>query len=87
MSETNKKILEVKDLNIFFDISLGTVRAVENVSFDLFLGESLGLVGESGCGKPTAALSTMGMLPDNGYIQAGSILYEGKELAQNTENE
>jgi peptide/nickel transport system ATP-binding protein len=82
-----KKVLEIKDLNIFFDINLGTVKAVENVSFNLYEGESLGLVGESGCGKTTTALSTMGMLPDNGYIDNGSIFHEGKDIAKNTEIE
>lgn len=82
-----KKVLEIKDLNIFFDINLGTVKAVENVSFNLYEGESLGLVGESGCGKTTTALSTMGMLPDNGYIDNGSIIHEGKDLAKNSEIE
>ena len=81
------KVLEIKDLNIFFDISLGTVKAVENVSFDLYEGESLGLVGESGCGKTTIALSTMGMLPENGYLDNGSIVYEDKDLAGNSEEE
>lgn len=87
MSENIKKALEVKDLNVFFKISAGTVRAVEDVDFDLYEGESLGLVGESGCGKTTTALSTMGMLPDNGYIDNGSIKYDKKELANNTEKE
>ena len=87
MNEPNRKILEVKDLSIFFDISLGTVKAVENVNFDLYEGESLGLVGESGCGKTTTALTTMGMLPDNGYIHSGEIHYGGKNLAPNTEEE
>lgn len=87
MSEQKNKILEIRDLNIFFDISLGTVRAVENVDFDLYEGESLGLVGESGCGKTTTALSTMGMLPENGYLDAGSIMYEGKDIAKNKEEE
>ncbi|MCH4887472.1 ABC transporter ATP-binding protein [Acidaminobacter sp. JC074] len=82
-----KKVLEITDLNIFFDISLGTVKAVENVSFNLYEGESLGLVGESGCGKTTTALSTMGMLPDNGYLDNGSILYEDKDIAKNSETD
>lgn len=81
------KVLEVKDLDIHFKISLGTVRAVEDVTFDLYEGESLGLVGESGCGKTTTALSTMGMLPDNGYVNKGSIEYEHKNIAANTEEE
>lgn len=81
------KVLEIKDLDIHFKISLGTVRAVEDVTFDLYQGESLGLVGESGCGKTTTALSTMGMLPENGYVDKGSIGYEGKDLAKNNEVE
>ncbi len=87
MGEDKNKVLSVENLSIFFDISLGTVKAVEEVSFDLHEGESLGLVGESGCGKTTTALSTMGMLPDNGYVHQGKILYEGKDLAQNSEEE
>lgn len=82
-----KKIIEIKDLNIFFDISQGTVKAVENISFDLYEGESLGLVGESGCGKTTTALSTIGMLPENGYIENGTMIYEGVDVSKNTEKD
>ena len=75
-------ILEVKQLNTFFRISQGIVRAVEGVSFNLKYSESLGLVGESGCGKTTTALSVMGMLPDNGFIHQGEILFEGRNLLE-----
>ena len=78
-------ILEVKNLNTFFEISQGIVRAVEGVSFNLNYSESIGLVGESGCGKTTTALSIMGMLPDNGFIERGEIFFEGKDIAKNTE--
>ncbi|MDY0095625.1 MAG: ABC transporter ATP-binding protein [Candidatus Vecturithrix sp.] len=78
-------ILEVKHLNTFFEISQGIVRAVEGVSFNLNYSESIGLVGESGCGKTTTALSVMGMLPENGFIQHGEIFFEGQNIAKNTE--
>lgn len=83
----NKNILKVEDLSVFFKINEGTVRAVENVSFELKDGESIGLVGESGCGKTTTALSIMGMLPSNGYVDEGKIFFEGENLAQNDETE
>lgn len=82
-----ENILEVKNLNTFFVISQGLVRAAESVSFTLKYGESLGLVGESGCGKTTTALSIMGMLPDNGFVEQGEMVFEGKDLAKNSEAE
>ncbi len=82
-----ENILEVKNLNTFFDISQGTVRAVEGVNFTLKYSESIGLVGESGCGKTTTALSAVGMLPENGYIECGEIFFEGKDIAKNSEAE
>jgi peptide/nickel transport system ATP-binding protein len=80
-------ILEIKNLNTFFAISQGIVRAVEGVSLTLKYSESIGLVGESGCGKTTAALSVMGMLPENGYVEHGEMHFEGKDLAKNSEAE
>ena len=58
----------------------GDVSAVDGVSFDLKRGESLGLVGESGCGKTSIAFSLMRLLPDNGIIKDGYILVEGKDV-------
>lgn len=81
----NKNILKVKDLSVFFKINEGIVRAVENVSFKLKDGESIGLVGESGCGKTTTALSIMGMLPSNGYVNNGKIFFDGDNITRNTE--
>lgn len=81
----NKNILRVEDLSVFFKINEGVVRAVENVSFELKDGESIGLVGESGCGKTTTALSIMGMLPSNGYVNEGNIFFEGKNVVKNDE--
>jgi oligopeptide/dipeptide ABC transporter ATP-binding protein len=79
-------LLEVQDLHASFAIRQGTVRAVDGVSFTLEEGESLGLVGESGCGKTTAALSLLRLLPPNGRIDSGKILYQGRDvLTFNTE--
>lgn len=80
-----KNILKVEDLSVFFKINEGIVRAVENVSFKLKDGESIGLVGESGCGKTTTALSIMGMIPSNGYVDNGKIFFDGDNITKNTE--
>ena len=75
------KLLEVKELKAYFDISAGRIKAVDGVSFDLDYGEALGLVGESGCGKTTSALSIAKLLPEEGKIHGGQILLEGEDLA------
>ncbi len=74
-------LLDVKDLKVYFKTDAGDVRAVDGISFSLDEGESLGLAGESGCGKTTAALSIMRLLPKNGRIVSGSINYQGYDLA------
>ena len=71
----------MKNLETHFDTRSGVVRAVDNVTFSLEKGESLGLAGESGCGKTTTALSIIRLLPHNGRIVGGSIAYDGKDLA------
>jgi peptide/nickel transport system ATP-binding protein len=74
-------LLTVKGLKTYFETQEGTVRAVDGVDFSLGEGESLGLAGESGCGKTTAALSIMRLLPKNGKIVGGEIDYKGYNLA------
>jgi peptide/nickel transport system ATP-binding protein len=79
-------VLEVQDLVMHYRTKQGDVSAVDGVSFVLHQGEALGLVGESGCGKTSVALSMLGLLPDNGVIKAGHILLEGKDLAPLSES-
>ena len=59
----SEKILEVKNLSTFFKTDEGVVKAVQGISFDLARGETLGVVGESGCGKSVASLSLMRLIP------------------------
>ena len=74
-------LLEVKDLHVYFYVPEGTVRAVRGVSWDLQPGETLGLVGESGCGKSVTALSLLRLIPNPpGKIVQGEILFEGEDI-------
>ncbi|MHC4676598.1 MAG: ABC transporter ATP-binding protein, partial [Planctomycetota bacterium] len=77
----NNKLLEIKDLSVYFHTPEGVVRAVEGVSFDLAPGETLGLVGESGCGKSVASLSILGLIPaPPGRIKSECIKFENRNL-------
>ena len=75
-------LLAVRDLAIEFRTEQGVVRAVDGVSFDVFPNETVGLVGESGCGKTVTGLALLGLVPSPpGRVAAGSIRFEGHELA------
>lgn len=75
------KLLDVSDLKVTFGTRYGTVTALDSVSFHVDQGETLGIVGESGCGKSITALSLMGLIPTPpGKIAAGSIKFLGNEL-------
>ena len=75
-------ILQVKDLNINFQVHEGLVQAVRGVSFDLRKGETVAIVGESGSGKSVTIKSIMGILPGNAIIESGEILYDGMDLTK-----
>ncbi|WP_432736666.1 ABC transporter ATP-binding protein [Maridesulfovibrio sp. FT414] len=74
-------ILKIKNLTTCFATHAGVVKAVDNASLDLGQGETLAIVGESGCGKTVLALSIMGLIPDPpGRITEGQVLYRGQDL-------
>ncbi len=78
-------LLDVRNLKAYFKLRAGDVKAVDDVSFMVREGESLGLAGESGCGKTTAALAVLKLLPENGRVVSGEVLFDGKNLAKRTE--
>jgi len=81
-------LLQVKDLKTYFYTDAGVVRAVDGVSYDLSEGETLGLVGESGCGKSVSALSILRLIAyPPGKIVGGEIFFEGKDLLKTSEEE
>lgn len=73
-------LLEVKNLHTFFKTKRGIVKAVNDVSYSVEAGRTLGLVGESGSGKSVSAMSILRLLDANGYIDSGSVLFDGREL-------
>jgi len=81
-------LLEVSDLRTYFSTRQGTVQAVDGVSFSVEKGRTLGIVGESGCGKSVTALSIMGLIPKPpARIESGSVVFDGKDLTKLSERE
>lgn len=83
----NAPILTVDNLKVSFRTNMGMLQAVRGVSFQLRKGETVCIVGESGSGKSVSAKSIMGILPGNAVVESGSILFEGTDLLQLTEQE
>ena len=81
MAESNK-VLSVQNLVVNFKTDNGILKAVRDVSFDLYEGETLCIVGESGSGKSVLTKTFMGLMDVNGWIDSGSILYNGRDLAK-----
>jgi peptide/nickel transport system ATP-binding protein len=75
-------LLEIKNLNAYYHTTDGVVKAVDSISFPVKNGETVGLVGESGCGKSTVALSILGLLPPGGSIHSGEIRFKGRNLVR-----
>lgn len=84
----SEKLIEIKDLNVIYETDEETVYAVNGLNLEINKGETLGLVGETGAGKTTTALSILKLLPDRiGFIKKGEILLEGKELTNAKEED
>jgi peptide/nickel transport system ATP-binding protein len=73
-------LLGVQNLRTYFTTMSGKVKAVDGINFDVELGKATGLAGESGCGKTTTALSILRILPPNGQIVGGKILFKNKDI-------
>lgn len=88
MNETNQPLLSIQDLTVKFKTQEELITAVNNVSFDIPKGKTVGLVGESGSGKSVTSLATMGLIPmPPGQITSGKILFNGDDLLQKSEKE
>ena len=83
---TGEPILRVDGLTMRYATRQGEVKAVDGVSFDLYRGQVMGLVGESGCGKTSIAISLLRLLPDNARLVGGRIILDGHDLATMGEN-
>ncbi len=81
------KKLEVKNLQISFRTQGGILKAVRNISFDLYKGETLAIVGESGSGKSVTSKAVMGILAGNSIVEGGEIIYDGQDLLKISEED
>ncbi|MGR6901517.1 ABC transporter ATP-binding protein [Glutamicibacter sp. BSL13] len=84
-TQTPQPLLEIKDLAITFSTPDGPVHAVRDANLIVMPGETVAIVGESGSGKSTTALSAIGLLPGNGKVSSGQILFDGEDIAQASE--
>jgi len=87
MNENNEKILQVNNLKVYYYTSKGTVKAVDDISFFLRKGETLGLVGESGCGKTTTGVALLKMPTPPGKIAGGEIIIDNQNIVELSEKD
>lgn len=86
--EAKEEVLKIENLSICYKTDLETVYAVNDISFSISAGETLGLVGETGAGKTTTALGILGLLPERtGHVTGGKVLFEGENLLNLSEHE
>lgn len=85
---SKEKLIDVNDLATYFHTEEGTVKAVDGISFEIYPGETLGIVGESGCGKSVTSLSIMRLIESPpGQIENGEIMFNGKDLTKLSQKE
>src|SRR5436190_23142297 len=82
MTGRRASLLSVEDLRVEFTTRRGTVYAVNGISFDIAPGETLGILGQSGCGKSVTSLAILGLLARNGRVSSGRALFGGRDLIQ-----
>ena len=88
MSKTSTEpLLAVDDLRVEFWTDRGTIYAVNGISFEIAAGETLGIVGESGCGKSVTSLALLGILPRAGRVASGTARFAGRDLFELTDRE
>jgi len=85
LSQRDHLLLKIEELKVFYHTDEGTVKAVDGINIGLAMGERLGLVGESGCGKSTVAMAIMGLIKPPGRIEGGKILLEDVDLTRLSE--
>ncbi len=85
--QNKEAVLEVKGLHTYFEKNNKEIKVIEGLSFNLYKGEILGIVGESGCGKSLTALSILNILPKGAKIKKGEIIFKGKNLLKLNEKE
>ena len=84
---SGKNILEIKNMHTWFHMDSGIVKSVDGVDIELKEGSTLGIVGESGCGKSVTSMSLLGLLGPGGSVKEGSICYEDRDLLTLSEKE
>ena len=83
----SEPLLSVEDLRVEFSTDRGTIHAVNGISFDVGAGETIGIVGESGCGKSVTSLALLGILPRAGGVTSGRAVFNGRDLLTLSERE
>lgn len=87
MNNTQTPIVQISNLGVTYHTRIGPVSAVDHVSFDIYRGEILGLVGESGCGKSTLGKALMRMIASPGEISSGQIIFDGEDIMEYDDNQ